>query len=187
VKNISTINLVLGLILVGIFSRLIPHAPNFTAVGATALFAGATIRPSWLAYLLPLTVLWISDLYLNNGMYKNMFPESYTGWRWMGDIWVYLSFIGIVLLGKLFIHKIKIKNVVLGSLAASLSFFMITNFGVWLGNPAWPQNAAGLGGCYAFALPFFGNTLAADLLFSSVLFSIYLVSKKSFKPHPSIQ
>lgn len=120
-------------------------------------------------------------------MYKNMFPESYTGWRWMGDIWVYLSFIGIVLLGKLFIHKIKIKNVVLGSLAASLSFFMITNFGVWLGNPAWPQNAAGLGGCYAFALPFFGNTLAADLLFSSVLFSIYLVSKKSFKPHPAIQ
>lgn len=120
-------------------------------------------------------------------MYKNMFPESYTGWQWMGEPWVYLSFAGIVLLGKVYIQQIKVKNVLFGSLAASLSFFMITNFGVWLGNPAWPQSVAGLGSCYAFALPFFGNTLAADLLFSSVLFGVFVLSRNKFKPHPAIQ
>jgi len=186
VKNISSFNLVLGLILAGILSRLIPHAPNFTAVGATALFAGATIRPSWLSFLLPLSILWVSDLYLNNGMYKHMFPESYTGWKWMGETWVYLGFIIIVLLGRLVIQKIKVKNVILGSLTASLSFFILTNFGVWLGNTAWPQTPAGLSACYVFALPFFWNTLLSDLLFSSVLFGVYAFSRGVFKPHPVV-
>lgn len=186
VKNISTLNLVLGLILIGILSRLIPHAPNFTAVGATALFAGAVIKPGWLSYLLPLTILWISDLYLNNGIYKNMFPESYTGWRWMGDGWVYAGFLIIVLVGKLYIQKIKVKNILIGSLAASLLFFMLTNFGVWLGNPAWPQTPTGLGSCYLFALPFFWNTLAADLIFSSALFGIFILSRNAFRPHAAI-
>lgn len=186
-KNISSIHLVLGLILAGILSRLVPHAPNFTAVGATALFAGAVIRPSWLAFLLPLSILWITDLYLNNGMYKNMFPETYTGWQWMGNVWVYLGFLIIVLLGKGFIQKIKLRNVILGSLLASVSFFMITNFGVWSGSPTWPQTPTGLAACYVFALPYFWNTLAADLLFSAVLFGTYVWSRKAFKAHPAVQ
>lgn len=180
-KKFVSVNLIVGLVLAGILSRLIPHAPNFTAVGATALFAGALIRPRWMSFVIPLVILWLSDLYLNNGMYRNMFPEKYTGWQWMGSAWVYIGFVMIVALGQLGIRTIRVKNVLISSILASLFFFLITNFGVWLYNPAWPQNPAGLIACYEFALPYFWNTIAADLLFSGVLFGTYVWVKGRYR------
>ncbi|MEP7267586.1 MAG: DUF6580 family putative transport protein [Saprospiraceae bacterium] len=180
-KKIPYFNLVLGLLLGGILSRLIPHIPNFTALGATALFAGALLQPKWIAYFLPLMALWISDLFLNNGMYKNMYPEAYTGWVWMGNIWVYISFFLITLLGRKIITKIGFKSIFISGVSASLIFFLLTNFGVWYHNPIWPQNLSGLFGCYIFAIPFFWNTLAGDLIFSGMIFGIYIavVQRKS--------
>ncbi|MBK7608266.1 MAG: hypothetical protein IPI18_14115 [Saprospiraceae bacterium] len=131
-KNISSLNLITGLLLAGIFSRMIPHVPNFTAVGATALFAGAMLRPGWLSMALPLMILWLSDLFLNNGMYKNMFPESYTGWVWMGNIWVYIGFALIVGIGRLSIKKLVFKIYLLAAYSL-LSFFscsLILVFGI---------------------------------------------------------
>ena len=172
-KNISSLNLITGLLLAGIFSRMIPHVPNFTAVGATALFAGAMLRPGWLSMALPLMILWLSDLFLNNGMYKNMFPESYTGWVWMGNIWVYIGFALIVGIGRLSIKKIGFQNIFVGSLLSSVVFFLLSNFGVWYHSLVWPQTGAGLVGCYAFAVPYFWNTLAGDLIFSGLIFGGY--------------
>ncbi len=173
VKNNSSFHLALGLLAVGIFSRLIPHAPNFTAVGAAALFSGSVLKPRWMALVLPLLILWISDLYLNNGMYKNMFPESYTGWQWMGSTWVYVGFIGIIGIGRWIVSQVKFKTILLGSILSALFFFLLTNFGVWLNNPQWPQTPAGLIGCYIFAIPYFWNTLAGDLIFGACLFGVY--------------
>ncbi len=173
-KNINKFNFILGLVIAGVLSRIIPHLPNFTAVGATALFAGSMMKPKWVAYLLPLFILWLSDLFLNNGIYKNMYPEYYQGWVWTGNIWVYTGFVLITLAGNYFIKEIKVKSILKASLTASMLFFLLTNFGVWLNNPMWPQSFGGLMNCYTFALPFFWNTLAADLLFSGLIFGIYV-------------
>lgn len=172
-KKNSSFNLVLGLILAGVMSRIIPHSPNFTAVGATALFAGAVLRPAWISYVLPLCVLWLSDLFLNNGMYKNMFPEYYKGWTWMGDLWVYAGFLIMVLIGNMIVRKIKFSSILIASMLSSIIFFLISNYGVWLGSAQWPQTKAGLIACYTFALPYFWNTLAGDLIFGAALFGIY--------------
>lgn len=172
-KNIKNIQFVIGLILAGILTRLIPHAPNFTAVGATALFAGAMMKPKWMSFILPLIILWLSDLFLNNGMYKNMYPDSYTGWVWIGSIWVYTGFILITFIGAYVIKKIGFKSIVFASILSSLVFFLLTNFGVWYKSTVWAQNISGLTECYLFALPFLWNTLAADILFSAMIFGIY--------------
>ncbi len=172
-KSNSNFILILWLLIAGILSRLIPHAPNFTAVGATALFAGAVLRPRWLAFILPLAILWVSDLYLNNGMYKNMYPETYLGWQWMGEPWVYAGFIGIVVIGVLTVKQINFKHILSGSILSAILFFLLSNFGVWLGNSLWPQNIAGLISCYIFAIPYFWSTLAGDLIFGACLFGIY--------------
>ena len=69
--------------------------------------------------------------------------------------------------------------VFVGSLAASVIFFVISNFGVWASQAMYTKNAIGLLTCFEAAIPFFPNTLAADLFFSSLLFSSYAIIKKT--------
>jgi hypothetical protein len=37
----------------------------------------------------------------------------------------------------------------------------------------YPKTVAGLGMCYTAGLPFFTNTVASDLLYSTILFGVY--------------
>lgn len=50
-----------SVIVLAVVVRLIPHPFNFTPVGAAALFAGATLERKWLAFLVPLTAMLMSD------------------------------------------------------------------------------------------------------------------------------
>jgi hypothetical protein len=63
------------------------------------------------------------------------------------------------------------------SLAASVMFFLVTNFAHWAIYDMYEKSAAGLLHCYAMALPFFRYTLAGDLSFACVLFGGYAVAK----------
>lgn len=51
----------LVLILFAAFSRLIPHAPNFTPIISIALFAGAYLEKRF-AFLVPIAAMLMSDL-----------------------------------------------------------------------------------------------------------------------------
>ena len=61
--NIKTMVLI-GIILLAAFTRLIPHWPNFTAIGAVALFSGAYFDKKYLAFVLPFAALFITELIL---------------------------------------------------------------------------------------------------------------------------
>lgn len=67
---------------------------------------------------------------------------------------------------------------VLAAVAGSLVFFLLTNFGSFLTDPMYPKTAAGLMSAYAMGLPFLGNTIAGDLVFSGVLFGAFYFLKK---------
>mgnify|MGYP006117236873 FL=1 len=43
------------------FSRLIPHAPNFTPLGAMALLSGAFVKDIRVSLLIPLIAMLLSD------------------------------------------------------------------------------------------------------------------------------
>ena len=60
---------VAALVLIAALSRLLPHPPNVTAVGAMALFGGAYLSNRYFAVILPLISLFLSDLILNNVAY----------------------------------------------------------------------------------------------------------------------
>ncbi len=51
--------------------------------------------------------------------------------------------------------------------------WLITNFGMWLGTAMYPHTATGLVACYVNAIPFFGRTLAGDLLYTGALFGLH--------------
>ncbi|MFT6442055.1 MAG: hypothetical protein ACJASM_001595 [Salibacteraceae bacterium] len=67
----------------------------------------------------------------------------------------------------------------LGSLSASLVFFIISNFGDWITGFDFPLTFAGLIGNYIAGIPYFMNSIAGDLFFSGILFGgFYLAELK---------
>ena len=144
-------------------TRFLPHPPNFTAIGGMALFAAASLTNKKLAFLVPIMAMLISDLFIPNGF----------------DLSVYTAFIAIAAIGLLISNKKGPMPVIVGSISASVIFFAISNFGVWASQAMYTKNAIGLISCFEAAIPFFPNTLAGDLFFSSLLFSSYAIIKKT--------
>jgi hypothetical protein len=134
-----------------------------------ALFGAAFLPKRWMAFIVPLAALYLSDLVINNILYAG----SYDHFVWRISPFVYLAFGLIILLGFLLRERVSTGRVFGASVTASVLFFLLTNFAVWLGSPVFPQDATGLLMAYEAGLPFFWNTLAGDLFFSAALFGGY--------------
>ncbi|HXX38363.1 MAG TPA: DUF6580 family putative transport protein [bacterium] len=145
-----------ALIAAGALLRVVPHPWNFAPIGALALFGGAVL-PGLLGLAVPLAALALSDAVL--GFYP-------------GIAWVYGSYVLIALLGRALGKRRTVARVVTYSLAASILFYLVTNFGEWRG-PLYPHTLAGLWSSYAAAVPFFRNTVLSDLCYSLAMFGIY--------------
>lgn len=152
------------LTVIAIITRFLPHPPNFTAVGATSTFGGATL-PRPFSYLVPLVALFISDLFL--GFHATM-P------------YVYACFVFGVLLGEKALRN-NPSQLKIGSVAIinSTVFFIVTNLGVWAGSGMYEQSLSGLFTCFVLALPFGLSMLGADLVYTLGFFQLHQYATKS--------
>jgi hypothetical protein len=165
-KLISPRFLVLcGMIAAAALTRLIPHLPNFTAVGAMALFGGAYFSNKKLAFAVPLIAMFITDMII--GFHSTM-------------IAVYIAFALMVVIGMTMIRKKKVSNIILAAVTATVLFFIITNFAIWISGLMYPVTGAGLAECYVAAIPFFGYNLAGNLFYSGVMFGLFELAKMRF-------
>jgi len=164
---------------VAIFTRIIPHYPNFTALGGAAIFGGAYFRKRY-AVLIPIIALFVSDLLLNNLIYAQQFPQNYNGFVFFepAAIWTYAVFIMIALMSSRTIRSLKVLPIVGTAMAGSVLFFAVSNFAVWLGSPLYPKTIGGLMMSYAAGVPFFWNTIAGDMFFVSVFFGGFEVARR---------
>ncbi len=144
----------LGLATLAVVSRLIPHPMNFAPIAALALFGGAYFDRRF-AFALPFAVLIVSDAFL--GFYE-------------GIEWVYGSFFLISLIGWSLRGRKSVAAIAGATLLGSVLFFVVTNFGVWLGGGLYTPDLAGLLNCYVAAIPFFRNSLAGDAFYAAALF-----------------
>jgi hypothetical protein len=135
--------------------RLVPHPPNFTPIGAIALFSGAYLGRRGLAFVAPLAALLLIDLVL--GFYHGMAT-------------VYLSVVLIVLIGWQLSARRSFSRVGAAAVASSVLFYILTNFGMWLFSGIYPRTLGGLEACYIAAIPFFQNTVAGDFVYTGLLF-----------------
>lgn len=144
-------------ILVAAVIRLFPHLPNVTPITAMALFSGVYFNNKKLALLVPLLAMAVSDVFLGFSTIS---------------IFVYAAFILVGVIGMTS-KKMSVTSVLL----SSISFFIITNFGVWL--IGYPKTLDGLVDCYTLAIPFFRNSLIGDVFYAALMyFSFEFVSKK---------
>jgi len=142
--------------------RLVPHPPNFTPIGAMALFSGAYLGRKALAFAAPLGALLLSDVVL--GFYH-------------GQATVYFSVALIVMIGMVALSRVSPLRVGAAAILSSVLFFVVTNFGMWLFSGFYPHTIAGLETCYVAAIPFFQNTIAGDLFYATLLFGGFRVAE----------
>lgn len=147
------------LIGIGLFSRLVNHEPNFTALGAIALLSGVLLPKRW-GFVVPAFVLLLSDMIL--GFYS---------WKIM--IAVYASFALIYYLGQTIRPHKSFTTVLGGSVLGGVLFFAVTNWAVWVFGSMYPATFDGLMQSYFNALSFFRNTLLGNVFYGSLVYSAY--------------
>ena len=151
--------------------RIFPHAPNFTPIGALALFVGAFLaRTHKAALLLPLLAMFLSDLFIGFYDVKLMLV-------------VYGSFLVYGVIG-MFVTKSRYAG--LGSIGGAVFFYLATNFAVWAFSPFYSHNIQGLLLSYEMALPFFRFTLLGDVFFSAIFFGAYELVTALLMPRLSL-
>ena len=147
-------------------TRFLPfHIPNVTAIAAIALFSGTIFRNKVLAFIVPLSALFLGDLII--GFHETMLS-------------VYACFAFTVCLGMLATDGNRKVSIATSSLLSSLVFYIITNFDVWYGGTFYSQDLNGLMTSYYAALPFFRNELLGDLFYNAVLFGGFHVARAGF-------
>ena len=171
------LSVLVALVLAAVATRLVPHPPNMTCLAALALFGGAYFTDRRLAYAVPLAALCVSDLAL--GFYPHMEVQ-------------YLAFALVVALGTWTLRQRRGSLRVAGtSLVACILFFVVTNLGVWAFSGMYPRTLGGLAACYLAAVPFFGNALLGDALFTVVLFGGFHLLENRFaalqEPQPAFR
>ena len=166
--------LLIVLVLSAAFSRLVPHFHNAVPVTAVTLFAAAYLPNRRWSVLLPLIAMFFSDLVL----YATK-DIAYQTEAVSNMLFVYSAFAGIALIGQWLRRSVTIGRVIATSLAGSVLFFLVTNFGAWLmlsqtlstGEPAiYSRTFGGLIDSYVAGVPFFRGTFIGDVFYTAFLF-----------------
>jgi len=157
--------LALILMMFGILFRIIPHAPNFTPVAAIALFGASFLPNRRQALIMPLALIVTSDLFL--GLHDIV-------------IFTWGSVVLVSLIGLGLRRSPKTTTVLFGSLASSVVFYLVTNFGVWAAG-WYPPTPQGLLECYVAGIPFFRNFLAGTLVYSAAFFGTFALAARAIR------
>jgi hypothetical protein len=137
---------------------------NFAPMAAISLYAGSRLPRRW-AWVVPVVAMVVSDLLLDQGRYRPAFELT----RWT----IYTTFAVTTLLGPL-ANWPRFGRWLLPilSVTGSLLFFVTSNLATWGEGLLYPMTFTGLIACFVAAIPFFGNTIAADLIGTAALFGL---------------
>ena len=164
----SRMLLLMAIVLVTALTRLLPHPPNFSPVMAVSLFSGAYLMDKKYAILVPILVMFLSDLVIG---FHDLMPL------------VYVLMVAAVLLGTKLRENFTFGRILGYSISGSVLFFIGTNLGVWATSGLYAKDLSGLALCFTAAIPFFQSSLAGDLLFTGALFGLlYALERMSLIP-----
>jgi len=160
------------LLLLAVLSRVVPHPDwlNFTAVGGALLYFGA--RRPWREMLAPFAVLVTADVYLTLFSYHYAFTwQDYVPtWSW---------YLAAMVLGRILLSsRTTLPRFVSAVVLGPTSFFLMSNFAVWLGGTMYAKTFGGLVTCYIAALPFYRNDLVSTTVVAGVAFGVPVLIKR---------
>jgi hypothetical protein len=173
-QNKTSVIIAVLLVLVAAISRVLLYPNyNFSPMVGMAIFAGATFTNKKLAFALPIVSMLLSDIMLE------MVSAGTGFWGW-GQLVGYGIFALITVLA-FSLKKVSVPKVIGYSLVSSVIFFVLSNLSFFLiDNPIYhryTQDFTGFIDCYVEAIPFFRTSIAADLVYSGILFGTYYLAQ----------
>jgi hypothetical protein len=160
------------LLIVAILSRVLPHHDwlNFTAVGGALLYFGA--RRSWREMLVPLAALMATDYCLTVFSYHYAF-------KWQAYVTTWAWYLAAMALGHILLHaRTTFVRVAAGVVLGPTSFFVLSNYAVWVGGDMYPRTLSGLATCYAAAVPFYRNDLLSTAVVAGLAFGVPVLVRR---------
>ena len=155
--------LAFALVVTGVVFRVVPHPWNFAPIGAIALFGGAKFDRRSFGIAMPLLTMLIGDAFIG---FHSAMPM------------IYATYALIAVIGMFLRNRESVATVGGAALLSSTIFFITTNFDMWARGTTYAKTADGLVTCYIAAIPYFGNTIASDLLFSAVFFGAFAIAER---------
>jgi hypothetical protein len=182
---------------------------NVVPIGALALFCGAYFRNRALAFAVPLLAMLAGDVLLAVQTHNSQLYLFHTLMPLVYACYVVSVTMGIALrtywdrldegLGERQSGRsgdgaprysgLRTRVVPIASLtiAGSILFFVVTNFGCWWCYSMYPKSWQGLAQCYVAGIPFFRGTLCGDLIGSAILFGGELLLRHHAMPVPETE
>ncbi len=150
------------LVVLCVVLRVVPHPPNFAPVGASAVFAGRTMKTG------PAGVLVIAAMFAGDIVLARLHGYPVVSWV---TPFVYSGFLVQALCGRWL--RSSRGGALVAALLGALAFFVLSNLGVWIASGMYPHTASGFVACYVSALPFLGGTLLGDVTWTVILSAAY--------------
>jgi hypothetical protein len=148
---------------IAVVRLVMAHPHNFVPIFSVLLFFGAC-RPTREFGIAVLPLIGV-DIFVTTHHYSyRLAPDQALTWMW----YLIAVNVGAIALGK----AVSMRRVIGSSLLLPVTFFVISNFGVWAEWHMYPKTLSGLAACYVAALPFFRNSVVAEVLCSAVLFGL---------------
>lgn len=145
---------------------------GFSAGLAVSLFAGFVIPDFRKMFLLPLFVIFCSDLIVQGLYLLDMFKFA----GFYSNQWInYLLITSVAVFGML-LRKGKIAGMVAASIIGPAFFFLASNYIVWATQwnlIGYSHDLPGLLRCYAAGLPFYRNSVIATIIFLPSFLVLY--------------
>jgi len=163
-KLIAALILVVFGVLGRLFLNEFVRIPNLEIITSFSLIAGVILGGLYV-FLIPLAIIAISDIYFGN--------TSILYFTW--SAFIIIGCFGWLLRKRRSFNPRFIGEMTGLGVAATLFFYLYTNFGWWLLTNMYPPTWTGLIQCYIAGLPFLKNQLLGNLFFVPLFTSLALM------------
>ena len=165
------------LLIFAILTRLVPHHGwlNFTAMGGALLYFGA--RRSRREMIVPILALMATDYVLT------VFTYHYT-FQWQAYVVTWSWYLAAMFLGRILLRtRTTFLRVASGVVLGPTSFFLASNYAVWVAGDMYPRTFSGLVACYAAAIPFYRNDLISTGIVAGLTFGVPVLVRRMSRAH----
>lgn len=172
----TLVSFILLIVIAALYRAMPGRVWGFAPHLAMAVFGGSVIRNRALALVFPMLSLFLSDLVYHVLFLMNITPiEGF----YSGQLTNYLLIASLAVIGFK-IREFNPAQILAGSVAAPVVYFLASNFLVWAGGGGLmrPKTFSGLMQTYIDGLPFFQTSLYGTMFFSALLFGGYYLLKR---------
>ena len=107
-----------------------------------------------------------------------VFTYHYT-FRWQNYVITWGWYVAAMALGQILLHsRTTFVRVAAGALLGPTSFFVVSNYAVWIAGGMYPRTLGGLGVCYAAAVPFYRNDLLSTAIVAGLAFGVPVLVRR---------